>query len=538
MNVCDYLLETSPTTAPALLTLQGEHTYGQLQQEAGRIATFLVRSGFKKGDRAILVADGTFFWVAAYLGILRAGLVCVPIAPGSATEELRYILEITEPACAFADSRRIVKLPVQSKQIQIVTDTPTKVSIYSCVTSLAEIEKENPESIALPDVGQDDLAALMFTSGSTGKPRGVMISHGNIIANTDSIIEYLSLTSSDRIMAVLPFHYCFGTSLLHTHLRVGGSVVVDPRFMYPEVVLQRMQATGCTGFAGVPSHFQILLRKSNLARMSFPKLRYVQQAGGQLPPIFIKELRNALPDKQIFIMYGQTEATARLSYLPPEMIDTKLGSVGRGIPGVRLAVLDENGGPVRLGETGEIVAEGRNVGLGYWHDEEETSRSFRNGKLCTGDLATVDEDGFIFIVDRAKDFLKCGGKRVSCRYIENVLLGYEELLEAAVVGVPDEVLGEAAVAYIVLRDPKSGTTSEQLQLYCRQNMSPQFVPKVFVLVNSLPKNSSGKVLKPLLKDQAIEGRSPETPNAGLPSPLPRPTGKECQYDVCCSSHPA
>ena len=503
MNVCDYLLQDKPESAPALLTLRGEYTFGQLQIAASSVAAFLVKSGVKKGDRAILVAESKFFWVAAYLGIIRAGLVCVPLPPGSPPEELQYIFGITEPACAFVESRIAVKLSDQWGTTRLITDVPVTLPNHSCVTSLADMQNGDAGFVPLPEVGLDDLAALMFTSGSTGKPHGVMVSHRNIIANTDSIIEYLSLTSSDRIMAVLPFHYCFGTSLLHTHLRVGGSVVVDPRFMYPEVVLQRMQATGCTGFAGVPSHFQILLRKSKLARMNFPKLRYVQQAGGQLAPMFIKELREVLPDKQIFIMYGQTEATARLSFLPPEMLDTKLGSVGKGIPGVKLLVLDNSDRVVRPGETGEIVAKGESVGLGYWRDEEETAHSFRNGKLYTGDLATVDEDGFIFIADRAKDFLKCGGKRVSCRYLENVLLGHEELLEAAVVGVPDEVLGEAAVAYAVLRDPKSGPTPEQLQAYCRQNLPPPFVPKHFVMVNALPKNSSGKVLKPLLKAQAV-----------------------------------
>jgi len=519
MNVCDYLLEGKSAAGPALLTLQGEYTYAQLKQGASSVARFLVKSGFRKGDRALLVAESTFFWVAAYLGILRAGMVCVPMAPGSTPEELQYVFDITEACCVFADSKRAAKL-TERRATRLITDVPVNLPILSEATSLSEMDGGDTEPISLPKTGRDDLAALMFTSGSTGKPRGVMVTHGNIIANTDSIIEYLSLTRSDRIMAVLPFHYCFGTSLLHTHLRVGGSVVVDGRFMYPEVVLQRMQATECTGFAGVPSHFQILLRKSNLARMAFPRLRYVQQAGGQLPTIFIRQLREALPGKQIFVMYGQTEATARLSYLPPEMLATKLGSVGKGIPGVKLAVLDDSGRAVNPGDTGEIVAEGGNVGLGYWRDEEESSRCFRDGKLYTGDLATVDEDGFIFIVDRAKDFLKCGGKRVSCRYLENVLLGYEELLEAAVVGVPDDVLGEAAIAFVVPRNPKSVPTPDQLQSYCRSALPPQFVPKHFVLMNSLPKNSSGKVLKPFLKTQALDRLSKATPLTKFPAPVP------------------
>jgi len=271
--------------------------------------------------------------------------------------------------------------------------------------------------------------------------------------------------------------------------------------MYPEVILQRMRSTECTGFAGVPSHFQILLRRSQLASIVFPSLRYVQQAGGQLAPPFIQELRTALPGKQIFIMYGQTEATARLSYLPPHLLDVKLGSVGKGIPGVKLSVVDESGSPVRPGETGEIVAEGDNVCVGYWAEQDAVS--FRNGKLYTGDLATVDDDGFIYIVDRAKDFLKCGGKRVSARQIENVLLEHAELLETAVIGVPDEVLGEAAIAFVVMRDPKLTLKVSELDAHCRRKLPPAFVPKDFLFLKALPKNSSGKVLKSLLNDQAV-----------------------------------
>src|SRR4029077_6932928 len=164
----------------------------------------------------------------------------------------------------------------------------------------------------------------------------VMVSHRNIIANTESIIDYLQLQSADRVMTVLPFHYCYGRSLLHTPLRVGGSLVLDHRFMFPDKVLQRMVETECTGFAGVPSHFQILLRNSSLRTRTFPKLRFVQQAGGNLPPVFLQELREILPNAKIFVMYGQTEATARLSYLPPGFLEAKAGSIGRGMKGVRL----------------------------------------------------------------------------------------------------------------------------------------------------------------------------------------------------------
>ncbi len=502
-NVFDYLFEGKQESSLALFTLKRQYTYGELRSDALDVATFLANAAGKKGQRAILLADSGAFWTAAYLGIIRAGMVCVPLPPRISAEELDYICAVTEPEFIFVEAKYAAAVAGKFGNVPVVCDVPApQLASARSLDSLREASA-NDSLDPLPEVMADDLAALMFTSGSTGRPRGVMVSNRNVIANTDSIIEYLKLTANDRIMAVLPFHYCFGASLLHTHLRVGGSVVIDSRFMYPEKVLQRMQETECTGFAGVPSHFQILLRKSAIAKMSFPHLRYVQQAGGHLAPTFVTELRQALPATQVFVMYGQTEATARLSYLPPELLDTKLGSVGKGIPGVALSVVDEFGQRVLPGQTGEIVAEGGNVTLGYWQDEEETARHFRNGKLYTGDLATVDEDGFIHIVDRAKDFLKCGGKRVSCRSLENILLEHAALLEAAVVGIPDEVLGEAVVAYIVPRDSGSQPSSEQLTAYCRERMPLPVVPKRFVVLRAIPKNSSGKILKPLLKDAEV-----------------------------------
>lgn len=504
MNACDYLISGKPASSFALLTLQGDCTYGALQSAVDEVVDYLLTHGGEKGQRALLLADSNPFWVGAYLGILRAGLVAVPLPTRIAAEDLQYILEQTAPGFLFAEAKYASRIPEPWRSLATISDQPLPSGREGLVLSLNERSGDGNCIRKVPaETAAGDLAALMFTSGSTGKPRGVMISHGNIVANTDSIVTYLSLAQRDRIMAVLPFHYCFGTSLLHTHLRAGGSVVIEPRFMYPEKVLQRMQESSCTGFAGVPSHFQILLRRSNLARMAFPSLRYVQQAGGPLAPNFIRELREALPSQQVFVMYGQTEATARLSYLPPDLLPTKLGSIGKGIPGVKLSVLNDSGRAVHPGETGEIVAEGSNIALGYWNDRQETSRCFRDHKLYTGDLATVDEEGFIFVVDRAKDFLKCGGKRVSCRSLENVLLENQELLEAAVVGVPDEILGEAAVAYVVPRDHKQQPSCDQLNAYCRQRLPLAFVPKRFVVMKSLPKNTSGKVLKPLLKKQAV-----------------------------------
>jgi acyl-CoA synthetase (AMP-forming)/AMP-acid ligase II len=233
--------------------------------------------------------------------------------------------------------------------------------------------------------------------------------------------------------------------------------------------------------------------------MSFPALRYVQQAGGHLAPVFVRELQVALPGTRIFLMYGQTEATARLSYLPPDMVSLKAGSIGKAVPGVRLRVITPEGTDARPDEIGEIVAEGDNISLGYWRDPAETDATFREGRLRTGDLATIDEDGFLYLVDRARDFIKCGGERVSCQAVEEQLLEFDDLLEAAVIGVPDEVLGEAIKLFVVPRESGIPDLESRLRRFCKEQLPPRLNPKIIVVLNSLPKSSAGKVLKTTLR---------------------------------------
>jgi long-chain acyl-CoA synthetase len=497
-NVADFLLEGKAPDAVALRMLSGDHSYGDLRRAVTQVAESLVATE-PRGSRILLIGENSFFWVAAYLGTMKAGMISVPLPASLPARDMGSIVSLTEARAAFLQAAFLRNHAAEFAGLRVIGPG-----------DLAGAP--SPTGRPLPDVDSGDLAAIMFTSGSTAGPRGVMVSHANIMANTESIIQYLGLTAKDRILSVLPFHYCFGTSLLHTHLRAGASLVIDPRFMYPEAVLQRMADTECTGFAGVPSHFQILLRRSSLKKRTFPHLRYVQQAGGHLAPVFVRELRATLPQTRIFLMYGQTEATARLSYLPPELLERKPGSIGKGIPGVTLQVLNAIGQPVAPGEVGEIVAAGENVTRGYWRAPEE-SNYLRDGKLYTGDLATVDEDGFVYVVDRSSNFVKCGGERVSSRQIEEQLLECEELLEVAVIGTPDDLLGEAVMAFIVPREggctgpchwPTCRGIRERVRLFAREHLRPKLVPKSLVVLSALPKNGAGKVLKAELKSFAIQ----------------------------------
>ena len=324
-----------------------------------------------------------------------------------------------------------------------------------------------------------------------------MVSHKNLIANTSSIVEYLKLAQDNRMLVVLPFYYCYGLSLLHTHLRVGGSIVFNNSFIFLGSVIKSLFDFKCTGFAGVPTHFQILLRKSDsFKKTKFPDLKYVTQAGGKLASIFIDEFRESHPEIRFIVMYGQTEATARLSWLPSELWEKKKGSMGKGIPGVELKVVNEKGELIKPGETGEVIARGDNIMPGYFADEEGTNFAIRNGWLYTGDLGTVDEEGYIYLTARSKEIIKVRGKRISPKEIEAVILSIPEVIDCTIEGIEDEVEGEKLKATVVIRKiSDKPVTREFLVEYCSKHLELYKVPQDYELKEELTISATGKKIK-------------------------------------------
>jgi acyl-CoA synthetase (AMP-forming)/AMP-acid ligase II len=324
-----------------------------------------------------------------------------------------------------------------------------------------------------------------------------MITHRNLIANTSSIVEYLNLTDEDTMLVVLPFYYCYGLSLLHTHLRAGGSIVFNNMFVMLGTVIEDLKKFRCTGFAGVPTHFQVLLRKSDSFKTThFPDLRYVTQAGGKLHNAFISEFIDSKPGVKFIVMYGQTEATARLSWLPPAMLPAKLGSCGKGIPGVELLVMDEHGKPVTPGEVGEIVARGDNIMPGYYKDEESTRQTIRDGWLHTGDLATVDGDGYLFLTARKKEIIKVGGRRISPKEIEDVIVSMPEVIDCNIVGVHDDILGETMKATVVVKEAFADRfTPDSVKKYCAGRLATYKIPQIIELKFDIKISATGKKIK-------------------------------------------
>ncbi len=442
MNIFDYFFNNSKELKKDFVLGPVEQiSYNQLYEKGLRLAHYLNRE-IGENKNIILISQNSVYFLIAYLGIMKSGNVCVPLNPLIEQENLDFITKTTGCEYFFIPQKTSKKYStpnatlINETDLDIIVNSPTQTDEHF-----------------IEQFDENRLAQILFTSGSTGLPKGVMLSHKNLMSNTDSIVEYLKLTSIDIMEVVLPFYYCYGLSLLHTHLKVGGSVVLNNNFVFLGAVLNDLDKYKCTGFAGVPSHFQILLRKSKSFKNSkFPSLRYFTQAGGKLHNVFIQELLEAFPEKKFFIMYGQTEATARLSYLPSEEVFKKLGSIGKGIPNVTLEVFNKNDQPVSVGEEGEIVAKGDNIMMGYFNDPESNKLTLKNGWLYTGDMARKDEDGYIYLVARKKEIIKVGGKRISPKEIEEVIVSIPEVVDCTIEGVYDEVLAEAIKATIVLTD--------------------------------------------------------------------------------------
>jgi long-chain acyl-CoA synthetase len=483
MNAFDYFFEKTAGSKELFLVGKENLTFTGLYDSSLSLASYL-RKEFGKNKNILLLSVNNQFFLTAYFAIIKSGNVCIPLDPNIEKENLEFISNLTNPVMIFMTRDVEKKLTVGALKC-IFPDT-----IESYEFRAYQSEKEEEFDI-------NACAEIIFTSGSTGIPKGVMISHKNLIANTESIIKYLKLSQNDRMLVVLPFYYCYGLSLLHTHLRAGGSIVFNNSFIFLGSIINNLIDYKCTGFAGVPSHFQILLRKSdNFKTTRFPDLKYVTQAGGKLAPIFIDEFRNSHPEITFIVMYGQTEATARLSYLPPELYEAKKGSMGKGIPGVELKVINEKGDKIKPGEIGEVIARGDNIMLGYFSDEEGTKNAIRNGWLYTGDLGTVDEDDYIFLTARKKEIIKVGGKRISPKEIEAVILELPEVVDCTIEGIEDQLLGEALKATIVIRSENGKEAMlDKIRQHCAKHLALYKVPQVFELKEQLVISATGKKIK-------------------------------------------
>jgi long-chain acyl-CoA synthetase len=422
-------------------------TFAELDERRLSCAAALRDRGLRHAERVLLVAENSIEYVEACFAALTLGAIVAPLAPDTPVDRVRATAASLEAQMILASRTAAAALD------RAANETP----VVRLVTDLTSGMSASRSGLG-DAVSSGDLAMVLQTSGTTSDPKGVMLTHANLVANTIAIVESLTLTSRDSVLTVLPFSYSFGNSILLTHIAAGAAIVVENRFAFPEIVVQALHDARPTGFYGVPTTFYLLLSRTTFPDRDWSFLRYIAQAGGGLRTDALRRLRALLPNTDIYIMYGQTEASARLTVLPPSILDAKLGSIGRAIAATELRVVDADDKPLPPGQVGELVVRGPGVMAGYVGDPDGTARALRGGWLHTGDLAVADEDDFLWIVGRNADFIKCAGVRIAPAEVESVVAAIDGVEDVAAFAVDDELLGEAvAVSVVPKQCPVSAT---------------------------------------------------------------------------------
>ncbi len=489
----------------ALIFEGKQYTYGEINNSANSLANALIENGLRKQDRVAIFLGNAPETVISIYGTLKAGGIFVTLNPQIKANKLSYILNdchvkivITDVPgiAALANNPQIQMIIVINSQDNIIPQSSEKLTYLNFDDIIRTSPPTKPQQYSI-DI---DLASLVYTSGSTGRPKGVMLTHLNMLTAARSIIQYLQHTSDDVIIDMLPLSFDYGLYQIIMAFMFGGTVVLERSFLYPYQIMETMMKWKVTGLPLVPTIAAMLLTLRNLNSKNVPALRYISSTGQVLPPAHISRLREAFPQIKIFSMYGLTECK-RVAYLPPEEIDRRPTSVGKAIPNTETFIIDENGQPITTPWTiGQLVVRGSHVMAGYWGLPEKSAESLRPGfypnekVLYTGDLFQQDEEGFLYFISRLDDMFKCGGQFVSPKEIENVLDGYEGIVEAAVIGVDDKLMGKKPVAFVILAEG-SRINENDILSYCSQHLEKHMVPKRVIVNKTLPKTPTGKILK-------------------------------------------
>ena len=439
----------------------------------GFAATFR-SAGLQQGDRMVIGCGLNPATVVAYLGAIYAGLVPVLV-------DEQVLGNAGAVMLASAGAKALWTREKTRYDWAEGNGTTLFHGVY---------RKSGTRFLKAAPVAEDDIAVLMPTSGSTGAPRLVMVTHRNLIANTEAIIRSQDLAVDETAMLIMPVSYCFGASIVHTHLYQGGSIVFDSRFMFPDKVLRALDTYGCTTFAGVPTVYNILLRRSNIRSLPLGSLRRFLQAGGALAPESVCELRHIAPQAEFFAMYGQTEATSRIACLRVSHFPDKIGSVGAPLDNLTIRIADEYGQEVSKGQTGEIQVKGPSVCAGYANDKEATAAKFGSGWLRTGDFACMDDAGFLWIRGRTDEFVKMRGVRVSLGEIEARVSSVAGVFECAVKRIDHTEAGEALMLFIVANEGADGVVQR-----VRRALPPHWTCASIDLISGLPKTANGKIAR-------------------------------------------
>lgn len=491
----------------ALTNRKSRVTYGEMDARSNALAHALEARGVRRGDRVIVFADNTVEAAVSFWGVLKANAVVSVVNPLTKADKLAWLLNDCRARALLTDGHLTpvwAEAARKSPHLRAVVVSGALDAersgglpgLCSWEDALAGGTRTHAPRRACIDI---DLAALIYTSGSTGDPKGVMLTHRNMLTAAASISEYLELREDDVVLGVLPLAFDYGLYQMILSFRQGARLVLERSFTYPAQVLSQVVEEGVTFFPGVPTIFAILAELKTLGSFDFSRIRAVTNTAAALPVKHITALQRIFPRARIFSMYGLTECK-RCTYLPPRDLARKPDSVGIAIPNTELWIVDENDARVGPGVVGQLVIRGATVMKGYWEKPVETAKKLRPGPLpgeqvlYTGDLCRLDEEGYLYFVGRMDDIIKSRGEKVAPKEVEAALYEIAGVKEAAVIGVPDEILGQAVKAFVVLEQGATLTAAE-VQRECQKRLESFMVPKLVELVPELPKTTSGKIKK-------------------------------------------
>jgi amino acid adenylation domain-containing protein len=503
-------LEQSARRSPrkvALVAPAGRFTYSQLDLRANALAHLLIAKGVERGERVVIYADNGVDAVVAFWAVLKANAVACFVSPLTRSAALARLLNDCGATAVVshrthAPAFREAVVGCRSLKAVVVSDGLRDADrekmpiVVDWLNADSDDGADGPPLRANLDV---DLAALIYTSGSTGVPKGVMLTHRNMITAANSVAAYLGMSERDVVLCVLPLSFDYGLYQMIMTFAAGATLVLERSFAFPTSVLRTIEREQVTAFPGVPTIFAMMMGMKNLDRFDLSSVCYVTSTAAYLPPSHIGFLREIFPAARIFSMYGLTECK-RCTYLPPEDLERKPGSVGIPIPNTEVWVVDDQGRRLGPNQVGQLVVRGATVMQGYWRQPEATARRLKPGALpgerllYTGDYCRLDEDGYLYFVGRMDDIIKSCGEKVAPKEVETVLLSIQGVVEAAVVGVPDAVLGQEIRAFVVIA-PGVRLTDRHLRLECQAQLESFKVPRQIVVLDALPRTGSGKVDK-------------------------------------------
>ncbi|GAB1265241.1 class I adenylate-forming enzyme family protein [Aurantivibrio infirmus] len=489
------------------------YTYQELDSASDKVGQWLIENSVVRGDRIAVYMDNTWPCIVGIFAILKVGAVFVVVNPQTKYEKLRYVLDDCEAKAMLTDSHlgNVIgdALKVPSEYLKAVLFSGEKSLPLEETNGLvisrfeAVLDSHCDIHVQCPAVA-NDLAALIYTSGSTGNPKGVMQTHQSMIFALNSILEYLRLDENDRILNVLPLAFDYGLYQLLMSVWLGATLVLERSFTYPAQILNRIDEQKVTVFPGVPTIYSMLMAQYARNKFSIDSVTRVTNTAAALPKLWLEDLKKIFPNALIFKMYGLTECK-RTCYLEPELLETHGDSVGKAIPGTEVYLRSPDGQRLGKGSEGILHVRGPHLMLGYWKQQEKTAEMLVPGEiagqfdLCTHDWFRMDEEGFLYFLARTDDIIKSRGEKVSPLEVEKVLLGIDGVREAAVIGVPDPILGQAIKAYISLDESKRESFKEgYYKKVCMSQLENYMVPKFITPIDQMPKSQNGKIDKKVL----------------------------------------